>query len=235
MIKNINLADNGTLSIDYTHNDTQVIENKIKWIKTFELDNTTGELVINYNTGDVYENTLNWVSGIDITEDGIVKIKTVDNTQTELSNRIKWIDEISLNDNTGELVITYNTGETSNDLFIDYVKNITVEAGGTIRVNHAHSGTTSLTNKIKWVNNFAIQNESYSGAGEGTGDQKLYVTWNDGNSESLGNPLNYVMEMALDQNRLLVYYSDPAKREAAEETITFNNKSGWINLGTVVQ
>ena len=87
-----------------------------------------------------------------------------------------------------------------------------------------------LNQKIKWVTGTEI----VIGTTEGTGSQKLKITYNDGTSEEIGNPLNYIMATAIDNRyHLLVYYADPAKRSAFSPKATYDGKNDWADLGYI--
>ena len=68
---------------------------------------------------------------------------------------------------------------------------------------------------------------------EGTGNQKIYIEWADGSYQYIGNPINYVMRMAVNpnNNHLLVYYSDPERRRLSN--IVYDGISGWVDIGQI--
>lgn len=112
----------------------------------------------------------------------------------------------------------------------DVIEDLTILDNGKIQKNYSHSVTSTSQNSIvKWPTNIHVDTGM---TGEGDGDQKIYINWNDGTSTITGNPVNYIMEMTVDeQNRLLVRYSDPQKRNAGG--ITYKSKDGWTNIGQI--
>ena len=69
---------------------------------------------------------------------------------------------------------------------------------------------------------------------EGSGSQKLKLIYNNGDSEYISPPINYILKTAIDDNfHLLVLYSDPEKREKLQNKVTYNGIDGWEDLGAV--
>ena len=88
---------------------------------------------------------------------------------------------------------------------------------------------TVYNNLMKWIGGCTIN----TGTTEGDGNQRLHILWNDGTEEDIGNPINYIMSMAVNpNNHLLVRYSDPARRASG---ITYNGINGWTDLGEITQ
>lgn len=236
MINDIEVTNEGTINISYTHNDSTTLTNKIKWITGVSLNPNNGTFIVNFNSGSPFQTTLDWVKDINLSDDGIM---TFYHTGSQDSTKsIKWINSVSLNTNTGLFEVTYNQKDNQGNnikynTYLDWIKGINIANDGTVTVQHSHGNDTTLSNKIKWVKNLAVQTESGTSVDEGSGDQKLYVTWNDDSSQAISDPINYIMDMAVDDtNRLLVRYSDPNRRIAG---ITFNQIQGWTSLGTIAQ
>jgi len=158
MIENVSVNDDGTIIINYTHNDDLILEKCLKWIKNIVLDPTTGRFTVTYNhdtnaTGE----------------------------PTTYTTYLDWINNVDFNTNNG-----------------------------TLTFGHTHGADTIFTNAIKWPSNISIN----TGVTEGEGNQKLHITWNNGNELDIGNPINYIMDMQVNNNNhLLVKYSDPARRQ----------------------
>lgn len=167
VIKDITIAQDGTITISYNHNGNKTFTKIMKWITSLSLA-ADGTLTINYNTGE---------------------------SQSITNNKIKWINSISTADGR-TLVFTYND-------------NTTTSIGLTL------------------LNNVSIN----TGIVEGEGNQKIKIDWTNGNTQDIGNPINYIMETAINNNQhLLVRYSDPLRR-AQLDTVTWNNKNGWTDIG----
>ena len=169
VIKNITIAQDGTITISYNHNGNKTFTRIMKWISSLSLA-ADGTLTINYNTGE---------------------------SQSITNNKIKWINSVSTADGR-TLVFTYNDNTTTS-IGLTLPNDISINTGDT----------------------------------EGAGNQKIKVTWTNGNTQDIGNPINYIMETAIDNNQhLLVRYSDPLRR-AQLDTVTWNNKNGWTDIGSL--
>lgn len=183
MIDNVSLNDQGTLTIDYSHQDDSVFTKKIKWIQSVTLD-PNGLLTVTYNHAT-----------------------DADGNPTTYTTRLSWINQAFVGSNG---VVTFRST----------------------------TGQVYQSQVMRWPTAISINTESSSGAGEGTGNQKLHVAWNSGGpgspnpvEEDIGNPINYIMGMGInDANHLLVRYSDPQKRING---ITWNGYNGWTDLGAV--
>ena len=300
MIDNISMNDEGTITIDYSHDDDSIWTKKIKWVKSVALNTKTGLFTVVYNhTTDAggnpttYTTYLDWIDEVNVADDGTVTFGHTHEADTVFSKKIKWVTGVTINNNgtvtfkwnngtadtvfgniikwissvnlaaDGTLTVGYNNG-AADSVFSKAVKWITdvqVADDGTVTVRYnnndpayvasqklkwinditlADNGTlivrynngspdTAFTNKIKWISECSIN----TGSSEGEGNQKFHITWNNGTEEDIGNPINYIMNMAVNENNhLLVRYSDPAKR--ADGT-TYNGIDGWTDLGQITQ
>lgn len=300
MIDNVSIDDEGTITIDYSHDDDSVWTKKIKWVKSVTLNTETGLLTVVYNhTTDAagqpttYATYLDWIDEVNIADDGTVTFGHTHEADTIFSKKIQWVTGVTINNNgtvtfkwnngtadtvfgniikwissvnlaaDGTLTVGYNNG-AADSVFSKAVKWITdvkIADDGTVTINYnnddpayvasqrlkwinditlADNGTlivrynngspdTAFTNKIKWISGCSIN----TGSSEGEGNQKFHIAWNDGTEEDIGNPINYIMNMAVNENNhLLVRYSDPAKR--ADGT-TYNGIDGWTDLGQITQ
>lgn len=85
----------------------------------------------------------------------------------------------------------------------------------------------------------SIENiEIDTGEEEGSGSQKLQITYNDKTSaETIGKPINYIMKTAISSDyHLLILHSDPAKREelvAAGKGFSWDGRNDWQDLGSI--
>ena len=300
MIDNISMDDEGTITIDYSHDDDSVWTKKIKWVKSVALNTKTGLFTVVYNhTTDAsgnpttYTTYLDWIDEVNVADDGTVTFGHTHEADTVFSKKIKWVTGVTINNNgtvtfkwnngtadtifgniikwissvnlvaDGTLTVKYNNGATDSvfSKVVKWITDVQVADDGTVTVRYnnndpayvasqklkwinditlADNGTlivrynngspdTAFTNKIKWISECSIN----TGSSEGEGNQKFHITWNNGTEEDIGNPINYIMNMAVNENNhLLVRYSDPAKR--ADGT-TYNGIDGWTDLGQITQ
>lgn len=264
-IDEVNIADDGTVTFGHTHEADTVFDKKIQWVTgvtinnngtvTFKWNNGTadtvfdniiqwissvkltadGTLTVGYNNGaadSVFSKAVKWITDVKIADDGTVTVNyNNDDPAYVASQRLKWINDIILADN-GTLTVSYNNN-SADTVFankIRWLTGATVTNNGTFILSW-NNGTadTVYPNLFKWISGCTVN----IGENEGAGNQKFHITWNDGTEEDVGNPINYIMNMAVNENNhLLVRYSDPAKR--ADGT-TYNGIDGWTDLGQITQ
>ena len=155
IIQDITVKEDGTLVVDYTHNDDNSFDNAIKWIKSISLNTSNGHFVVEYNNGDAnYENDLDWVKNIVLQDDGTLNIyHTVSTSDTIEPNKIKWVNNAELNVLNGEFKMTFNDGSELKRT-LDWVRDIEIdEATGEIILIHTDSsiGRETLSAKLKLV------------------------------------------------------------------------------------
>ena len=115
MISSINLADDGTLTIDYTHDDTVTYTKKIKWINSVTLNPNTGAYNIQYNDGTEYNTQLVYPSDLSINTGNTegagnqkVHVTYTNGTGKDIGNPINYIMRTACNINTAwHLYILY--------------------------------------------------------------------------------------------------------------------------------
>ena len=125
------------------------------------------------------------------------------------------------NKEVGE-VKTYYVGDYNK------ISNITVSATGLVTIEYTHDDNDTYQMRIP--TSVSIN----TGSTEGTGTQKVVITYANGDTEEIGQPLNYIIATAIDNRyHLLVYYSDPAKRSALVNPATYDGKNDWADLGYI--
>lgn len=148
IIKNITLDDKGTLTVSYTHNDNTVFEKKIKWVTGVALSTGDGaegghfEMTFN-NDSPAYTTDLTWVKGLEIQDNGDVigtfagtNGGTLANNGKNKVGHIRWISSVTLDENTGHFVCSFNDGTASVDKHLTWVKDITInQENGQITLN----------------------------------------------------------------------------------------------------
>ena len=184
----------------------------------------------------LYLGDYNMIESFNVAADGTITIGYTHDDDTVFNKKIKWVDQITLNGDTGVFTATYNhttdaqgnpTTYTTN---LRWVNNMVLAADGTLTLKYTTGNDVILNQRIKWVTGTEI----LTGSTEGTGNQKLKVTYNDGTYEEIGNPLNYIIATAIDSRyHLLVYYADPAKRDAFSPKATYDGKNDWADLGYI--
>lgn len=148
IIKDITLDDKGTLTVSYTHNNDTVFTKKIKWVTGVALSTGDGaeggrfEMTFN-NDSPAYTTDLTWVKGLELQDNGDIIGTFVGTDGGKLSNsgknkigHIRWISSVTLDENTGHFVCSFNDGTASVDKRLTWVKDITInQENGQITLN----------------------------------------------------------------------------------------------------
>lgn len=233
-IDEVNVADDGTVTFGHTHEADTVFSKKIKWVTGVTINNN-GTVTFKWNNGTadtVFGNIIKWISSVNLAADGTLTVKYNNGTADSVFSKVvKWITDVQVADD-GTVTVRYNNNDPAYvaSQKLKWINDITLADNGTLIVRYNNgSPDTAFTNKIKWISECSIN----TGSSEGEGNQKFHITWNNGTEEDIGNPINYIMNMAVNENNhLLVRYSDPAKR--ADGT-TYNGIDGWTDLGQITQ
>ena len=174
-ITNIDLAENGTLTIDYSHNDEDVWDRAFKWVKSVQLDTETGHFTMEFNhdqdvNGEptIYETDLRWVKDIEFQENGSVNLVYTTNTDPglEYDRLIKWIKEVTLDPETGKLTVKYNYDETPEgeptiyEQDLKWVKDVSITDTGTVTFDYTVGDDKVYNNKIKWIKEIKLNPEN---------------------------------------------------------------------------
>lgn len=241
-VKDVEVAENGTITFIYTVGDNKVIPNYLKNISSITLNPDTGLFEINYNYGGEdtkYSQNLKWVKDISINDEGTVIFDYTTGDDKINEKQFKWIKSISLDKTNGHFTILYNHendkdgNPTKYETDLDWIKGIEVAEDGTIILKHSSDPDTVLDNKIKWIKDTEIN----IGDTEGSGNQKIKITYNDDTTKDIGNPLNYIMKTDItDDYHLVVLHADPTKRAgiiAAGKNYEWDGRSDWQDLGSV--
>lgn len=176
-IDNITVADDGTLTIDYSHDDNTVYQRKIKWVNEATLSPDSGVFTVTYNNGDpAFSTTLDWIKEIQLDNDGTIHyIHTKNNRDEVHSNIIKWVTSVDLNPATGLFTMNFNYGDPLTRQ-LDWVDDIYIdESTGEIVVHHINSaigedGEVTLPAKLKLITSASVTTDGivtmYTNTGE---------------------------------------------------------------------
>lgn len=131
MIDEITFTKNGTLTIDYSHDDIDEYPEWITWLTGLTLDKETGEFVTTFNnqTQDNAKDTtqyLTWVKDIQMDEHGSITYThtTSENDRTD-ENVINWIKSFTFNKDTGKLTVQFNNSNlTDFEHTLNYIQKV---------------------------------------------------------------------------------------------------------------
>lgn len=231
-IQSINLQSDGTLTIRYNNGSSDdVFSKKIKWISDITLSND-GTLIVSYNNGDepkIFSKIIKWISDISLSNDGSLTINYNNDEEPKiLQNKVQWISNVSLS-NDGILKFDWNNNTPSTELIstpIKWISDTSIAPDGTMTITYNNRDTKSWDNLMTWPTDISINTDNDNS------NQKLHITWNDGTSQDVGKPINYIMNMIVNNNNhLLVRYSDPQKRGQ----ISYGDYQDWADLGSINQ
>ena len=157
-IDNITLADDGTLTVDFSHDNNTVFSRKIKWITSTTLSPDTGVFIVNYNNGDpAFTATLDWIKSITLDDDGTIHYHhTANNVDETHNNVIKWVTSVELNPTTGLFTMNFNYGSPLTHQ-LDWIDDIYIdEDTGKITLHHVNAaigedGEVTLPAKLKLI------------------------------------------------------------------------------------
>ena len=211
----------------------------------------------------------NVIDNITLMPDGSLQIDySYDGIKICDGDKIQWINNIKLTSN-GKLEVKYNTANdyvTINDPQqpIQWIIEIKLTDDGDLKVKYntdlqEFDGSIINNKKIRWIDEHGIQintnkiDTNGTDLGEGSGSQKVQVTYNTGETEEIGQPINYIIESVVTRDRellsdtyrdasgklksevaksdhLLVIYSDPAYRQKLYDAGKCKTwKSGKLN------
>lgn len=246
----------GTFSIKY-NDGTQLIE-YLKWVNNITLSDT-GKLTLHYSGGKASQdistvegqNFIKWINDINLLDDGTLTV--VYNTQEQedvpdtktFDKTIKWITGINF-DNSGNIIVNYNTGTT--DIYekqLKWIQNVSLTKDGLFTIQYNQGNIPDYTTRLKWPTNVNINTAASGSTSEGTGTQKVEITYTTGQKQQIGSPLNYILKTKITSDKhLIILYADPAKRQAlinnnqayyvgGTNPYRIDGYDGWLDLGSI--
>lgn len=194
-----------------------------------------GHITIHYTHGDDQLITViaRWITAVNLSPSGELTIDYTTGESTVMKNTIKWITGVTMDDN-GQLSVNYNDG--TSDIIqqgIKWITNVSLDKSGNFRIEYSGNDPAFET-QFRYPTSLNID----VGAQEGQGTQRATVIYNTGEQESIGNPINYIMDTYLnpDNYHLYLLFSDPEKRRELFEqgqAELFDDGEYWYDLGAV--
>ena len=208
-------------------------ETDITWPQSVSL-NAEGLLKFLYNNNLYYDQTI-----------------YTDPNEGSYQFSIPWITNVLISQN-GTFTVSYNNEVNAGTYppaewddtthtwtkVLNFIDHVTIDDDGKIHFwysNGREASNTGYVNiRIKYLKDAQVDTglnteSEFDFDGEGSGDQKIHLTWNTEttggikDTSIIGAPLNYIMEALVStydpkapttpQNHLLVLYSDPAYRQ----------------------
>ena len=201
MIEDISINDEGTLTVEYTHDDDKIFNKQLKWVKSISLNNETGLFTLVYNhTTDAegspttYTTYLDWIKEVNIANDGTVTFDHTHNADTIFDKKIQWCTGVSIN-NDGTMTFTWNNG-TQDTVFnnvIQWISSVNLAADGTLTVGYNNGAEdTVFSQAIKWITDVQLAN-----------DGTLTVTYNNNDAYTAFQKIRWITDVQLASNGTL--------------------------------
>ena len=129
----VQLDDDGTFHINFTHDDDITYPEKITWLTHFTLNENDGMLTVNFNNEtptnvNNISKRLIWVKDITVAADGTITYHRTDEDVVD-SQKIRWIDAIAFDKASGDFTIDFNNGN-------DFATNIKYAEAMSIENDH---------------------------------------------------------------------------------------------------
>lgn len=251
MIKDINISDDGTITIKYTHDEDKEFPNKLRWIKSLRVDKETGKFLATYNYPQNEEEEitkLELVKDISINDDGTIILHYTDHELDKVleSPQLQWISGVKLSKD-GQLIICYNTGDEKpvesetegEDNSIKWIESASLENDGTLKFQlntkneNEQNEEIQVSNKIKWIDSVNLNEDGSFNFKYNTGDEKSIagnVKWVT-KAEIVNNETN-----SINNGKLKIFYSDGTSTIQDDVKIKWpinvrNQSNGIISIG----
>ena len=230
IIKNITVDDKGTLTVSYTHNDDTVFTKKIKWVTGVSLSTGDGAAGGHFkmdfnNDSPAYETDLTWVKGLEVQDNGDIIGTFAGTDGGKLSNdgknkigHIRWISSVTLDENTGHFVCSFNDGTASVDKRLTWVKDITInQANGQITINTT-TGDKISPAKLKLLTAARVNDIGETTLVFNTGEEITLKTSDGGENYKITTVQSIYMDEGInaDKNIWVKYNSNPNPVKVSE-------------------
>lgn len=257
MIKDITVADNGTITISYTNANTLTKTKLLKWITKVELTNK-GVFTVTYNNdrttngqGQTYSTTLTWVKALAIAQDGTVTTTFNTDATSTATTKLKWIEDITVA-NDGTITYKYNTKDvaktqskqikwlTGSSYNVSTGKlTFTYNTGATEQYDYKYIGDVTLSDAgvflVKDNTGATLLNKTIKWPKDITlVNDKLRITYNDNTTKDLSLIINSIDGVDVPSSGNYAYHLLIHNSAASYQgNITHNSKNGWTDLGLV--
>lgn len=263
VIKNISIVDDGTLTIEYTHEDDTVYNQMVRWISRTVLYTSdqeveigskiikvkAGDFLIIFNDDTYHQLHLEWPNGIDIADDGTVTIHYIGKDDVVYEKYLKWIDNVTLSTgegkNGGKFTTTYNNGSEPYIANLRWLKDFQLADNGTLTWTYSGTGAAGenedtgqvIKNKaLRWPVSATLS------TGNGSAGGTFTITYNNNNDGSTSGsttktfPLRWANSITLgDDGTVTTTYSGTGAdgEDATTGQVIQSKKVKWITGTTL--
>lgn len=159
---------------------------------------------INPDPISIYLADWNMVNEITLSEDGTLTVGYTHDDDTVFEKKIQWIDNVNLSPDTGEFDVEYNNGAEKFHTVLDWIKNIVVDADGTIHFWHTKDNRDDThENVIKWIDDVKLSQD----------DGKFIVNYNYG--DNYESQLDWIKDIVISEENgdITLHHTNPAEGE----------------------
>jgi hypothetical protein len=136
-IDNFTIDEQGTVVIDYSHDDTDTYSKLIDWVKDIEF-NDDGTIAITMNNDSLFDN-------------GVL-------SKPQLIN---WLTSLTLDPDTGAFKTTFNNANIpAIDTTLQWVKDIAIADDGTITFDYTNIEDKVLSQRLNWIKAMTFNNDT---------------------------------------------------------------------------
>lgn len=161
-IDKVQVADDGTLTLGYTHNDDTVFSKRIQWVNSVSLTggdgSAGGHFTVNYNNGaKPFETDITWIKDIQINKtDGTVTYTYAGtnngqipaNGKVIVPHLVKWVKSANLDSSNGHFEMVFND-DSRYENTLTWVKDITINEGNGDITFHQTTGDKKSNARLK--------------------------------------------------------------------------------------
>lgn len=224
IITNISVDDEGTLTVEYTHEDDSVFTKKIRWVNAVSLTEGNGtaggHITFTFNN-DVPSKTqefdISWIKGIEIEEDGSLLYTYAGTPDTlpddavrtaegiyRVEDFLQWIHNVTLDSQNGHFTVTNNRDQTIFQTDLDWIRDIDFAADGTVTLTHTSQSPETYQNLIKWINSVTLS--------QNTG--QFTINWNYGDPTTF--QLDWIDDVFINEETGDIYIHHTRQNRNAE-------------------
>lgn len=230
-------SKSGTITIDYSHDDTVTYESLLTWITGVQLDK--GYLDIDTNNGNAgteIHKQLHWIENITIDDNGTVNFIDVAKTEPQSYSRdqlLTWIEGITLDTDSGKIDIETNNGKHEIHKDLTWVKSVKISDTGFLDIETTTNKKEDETHEqLQWVKEIKIANDGTVTFVDINGTERMGPLGDSG-SEAYKNLIQWITNVSLDAETGAFKLNFNNGAESLERTLQWVKDISISDNGTV--